>query len=93
MMMQTLLLICTLATPQHACGPDTADQVIIGPEAMSLVECGLHGQAYIAGGALASYLDDQHYLKVSCTAGRRVHPAELAPVRSSAALSSATDVD
>ena len=60
---------------------------------MSLVECGLHGQAYLAGGALSSYLDDEHYLKVSCTAGRRTHPAELAPVQSTATLSSARRVD
>jgi len=40
---------------------------------MSLVECGLHGQAYIAGGALAGYLDDADYLKVACTS-RRISP-------------------
>jgi hypothetical protein len=44
----------------------------------------MHGQAYIAGGALASYVDDKHYLKVSCTSGRRVRPARLQSVRSTA---------
>ena len=67
MMMNALLLICALSTPQADCSVDTADAVIQGPEAASLVECGLHGQAYIAGGALAGYLDDAHYLKVACT--------------------------
>ena len=84
MMMQTLLLICALATPQADCGLETADAVIQGPEAMSLVECGLHGQAYIAGGALAGYLDDEHYLKVSCTSGRPLRAAGLQPGRSTA---------
>ncbi len=78
MMMQTLLLICALATPQANCDPETADTVVQGPEAMSLVECGMHGQAYIAGGALAGYVDDQHYLKISCTSGRRLAPVQRA---------------
>jgi len=73
MMMTALLLICALGTPQADCSVDTADAVIQGPDAMSLVECGLHGQAYIAGGALAGYLDDAHYLKVSCTS-RQISP-------------------
>jgi hypothetical protein len=29
--------------------------------------CGLHGQAYIAGTAIAEYLRDGHYLKLACT--------------------------
>jgi hypothetical protein len=86
MMMRTLLLICSLATPQADCGPETADTVVQGPEAMSLVECGMHGQAYIAGGALAGYLDKQHYLKVDCSAGRRLRAARMQPVRTSAAV-------
>ena len=51
---------------------------------MSLVECGLHGQAYIAHGAIAEYLDGAHYLKISCTSGRRLHAAAKAPTRSTA---------
>jgi hypothetical protein len=70
MMMTALLLICALSTAQADCSVETADAVIQGPDAMSLVECGLHGQAYIAGGALAGYLDHAHYLKVSCTSRR-----------------------
>lgn len=77
MVMTTLLLICALGTSQADCSIDTAQAVIQGPEAASLVECGLHGQAYLAGGALASYLDEWHYLKVSCTAGRRARPPVL----------------
>ena len=58
MMMTTLLLICALGTSQADCSIETAEAVIQGPEATSLVDCGLHGQAYIAEGALAGYLDD-----------------------------------
>ncbi|HSA81298.1 MAG TPA: hypothetical protein VLE23_10780 [Geminicoccaceae bacterium] len=72
-MMKALLLICALSTPRADCSVDTATAVIQGPDTMSLVECGLHGQAYIADGALAGYLDGAHYLKISCTS-RQTHP-------------------
>jgi hypothetical protein len=68
-MMKTLLLICSLGTAQPDCSVATAEAVIDGPDAMSLVACGLHGQAYIADGAIAGYLDGAHYLKVTCTSG------------------------
>ncbi|HEX3210304.1 MAG TPA: hypothetical protein VHQ91_13035 [Geminicoccaceae bacterium] len=85
-MIKTLILVCLLGTAQPDCTETTADAVIQGPDAMSLVECGMHGQAYVAGGALASYIDDQHYLKVSCTAGRRVPAAGLQQARSAPSL-------
>ena len=53
MVITTLLLICALGTSHADCSIDTAEAVIQGPDAMSLVECGLHGQAYLADGALA----------------------------------------
>jgi hypothetical protein len=74
-MVKTLLLICALGISQGDCNVDSATAVIQGPDAPSLVTCGLHGQAYIAEGALAGYLADRHYLKIACTAGRRVRPA------------------
>jgi hypothetical protein len=83
-MLKTLILICLLGTAHADCTEDTADAVIQGPDAMSLVECGMHGQAYVAGGALAGYIDDQHYLKVSCMAGRRVRAPGLQQARSAA---------
>ena len=92
MMMQTLVLICALATPQADCGPETADTVVQGPEAMSLVECGLHGQAYIAAGALAGYLDNEHYLKISCSSGRRLRATGPAPAQRDAQVSGRLEV-
>jgi hypothetical protein len=78
MMMKTLLLICALGVPRGDCNVDTAEAVVQGPETQSLVTCGLHGQAYIAEGALAGYLQDGNYLKISCTAESRVRPAMAA---------------
>jgi hypothetical protein len=84
MLMKTLLLICAVGTPQADCSVETAAAVIQGPEAASLVECGLHGQAYIAEGPLAGYLEDGHYLKVACSS-RQIHPR--APARDFARMS------
>ena len=78
-MIKILLLICTLSTPQADCSITTAEAVIQGPDAMSLVECGLHGQAYIAHGAIASYLDGAYYLKITCT-GERPRPSTTEPI-------------
>lgn len=71
-MMKTLLLICALSTARADCSIDTAEAVIQGPDTTSLVQCGLHGQAYIAHGAIAGYLDGAHYLKIACTSGQRM---------------------
>ena len=81
-MLKTLILICLVGTAQADCNENSADAVILGPDAVSLVECGMHGQAYVAGGALAGYLDHEHYLKVSCTGGRRVRVPGLQPIGS-----------
>jgi hypothetical protein len=79
-MIKTLLLICALGTPQPDCSMATAEAVIQGPDAMSLVECGLHGQAYIADGAIAGYLDGEHYLKTTCTSGQRLSVPTTEPM-------------
>ena len=50
----------------------------------ALVQCGLHGQAYIARGAIAEYLDGAHYLKITCTSGERLQAAPNPPIRSTA---------
>jgi len=73
--MKTLLLICALGVARGDCSVETAEVVVQGPDAQSLVTCGLHGQAYLAEGALAGYLDDRHYLKIACTREVRVRPA------------------
>jgi hypothetical protein len=80
-MIKTLLLICTVGTPNADCSIATAEVVIQGPDAASLVECGLHGQAYIADGAIAGYLDGAHYLKIACTSGQRLPAPEIEPIQ------------
>jgi hypothetical protein len=73
--MKTLLLICALGVSHGDCSVDTAEVVVQGPESRSLVICGMHGQAYLAEGALAGYLDGDHYLKITCTPDDRSRTA------------------
>ena len=68
-MFKTIILICALSTARPDCSVDTAVSVIQGPEASHLAQCGFIGQAYVAGTAMASYLDGEHYLKMLCSAG------------------------
>ena len=68
-MLKVLILICATGLPQPECSIDTATAVVQGPEAASLMECSLHGQAYLAPTALAGYLTDGHYLKIRCEPG------------------------
>jgi hypothetical protein len=70
-MMKVTILVCAIGMPQADCSVDTATAVIQGPDAESLVTCGLHGQAYIADTAIADYADDEHYIKLRCTMGER----------------------
>jgi len=73
--MKTLLLICALSVAHGDCSVETAEVVVQGPDSQSLVVCGLHGQAYLAEGALAGYLDGEHYLKIACTPESRARAA------------------
>ncbi len=67
-MLKAVLLVCALNTPPGECRPDTALDVITGPETGDATACGLHGQAYFAQSALAQGLTGSEYLKVICVA-------------------------
>ena len=70
--MTPLILICALSIAQPDCTPATAEVVIQGPEAASLIQCQFVAQAYIAAGPLAVHLDGSTYLKVVCGSARPV---------------------
>jgi hypothetical protein len=73
-MFKVLILVCSVALTPDECQADTAVAVIDGPEAPNEVMCGLNGQAYLAGTAMASKQEDE-YVKVTCsrsTIGRTV---------------------
>lgn len=50
------------------CRPQSALDIISGPDVTSPVMWGLHGQAYVAETALANRAHDDEYLKIICVA-------------------------
>lgn len=79
-MMKTLILICALGLPRPDCSTETAISVIQGPDAANLARCGFLGQAYLANTVFADYLNGDHYLKITCTAGDRLDAQTAPPV-------------
>jgi hypothetical protein len=65
--MKSLLLICALGLSHADCTIDSATVVLQGPEGGGPARCGFLAQAYLASTSIAGYLDDAHYLKVSCS--------------------------
>jgi hypothetical protein len=65
-MLKMLILVCAVATAPADCRPQSALDVISGPDVASPVMCGLHGQAYIAETALAGRHHEDEYLKIVC---------------------------
>lgn len=73
-MFKVLILVCSTALTPSECQVDTAVAVINGPEAPDVRLCGLNGQAYLAGTAIAAKHDNE-YVKLKCsrtTIGRTV---------------------
>jgi hypothetical protein len=60
-----LILICSLSVSPSECRPDTAIDVVQGPKVSSVLQCGLMGQATIAGVAIAPR-EGQEYMKIVC---------------------------
>ena len=65
-MLKVLILVCSAALAPSECRIDSAISVIRGPEASASRLCGLNGQAYLAGTALAAKHDNE-YVKVKCS--------------------------
>lgn len=65
-MFKVLILVCSVTLSPNECQADTAVAVIDGPESPNEAMCGLHGQAYLAGTALAEKHKDE-YVKVICS--------------------------
>jgi hypothetical protein len=65
-MLKMLILVCAVGIAPADCRPQSALDIISGPDVASPVMCGLHGQAYIAETALAKRRHDDEYLKIIC---------------------------
>lgn len=64
---QVVILVCAMTTAHRDCQPDTALDVIQGPEAQNELMCGFHGQAYLASTAIGRRLHEGEYVKIKCT--------------------------
>ena len=65
-MMKAVILICALSMSRPDCSVETAANVIRGPEANALAQCGLLGHAHPASSQLVGYLDGDNYVKIVC---------------------------
>lgn len=65
-MFKVLILVCSMNLSPADCQADTAVQIIDGPDAANEVQCGLYGQAYIAGAPGVGPRDGE-YVKIRCT--------------------------
>lgn len=84
-MLKMLILVCAVGIAPADCRPQSALDVISGPDVASPVMCGLHGQAYIAETALANRRHDDEYLKIVC-----VKPSAKAALMTGKAVPTAT---
>ena len=67
MLFKMLILVCSVALPHADCQPNTALDVIQGPEVANELMCGFQGQAYLATTALGVHLGRNEYLKIKCS--------------------------
>ena len=65
-MLKAVLLICALDVAPANCLPDSALDMIAGPETGDMAACGLHAQAFLAQSALAQSMGEGEYLKIVC---------------------------
>lgn len=64
--MKAVILVCALSMSRPDCSVETAANVIRGPEANALAQCGLLGHAHPASAQLVGYLDGDNYVKIVC---------------------------
>jgi hypothetical protein len=65
-MFKVLILVCSMALTPSECRIDNAIAVIDGPDAPNELMCGLNGQAYVAGTAIAEK-HEHEYVKITCS--------------------------
>ena len=65
-MFKVLILVCAANLAPSECQPDTALEVLQGPEARNEIACALQSQAYFAQTALGRDLQPGEYVKIRC---------------------------
>jgi hypothetical protein len=70
-MLQVLILVCSVSVSPSECKPETALDVIAGPDAQSLMACMMGSQAMLARTAQLGQRPNE-YVKVRCSPPRRL---------------------
>ena len=65
-MFKVLILVCAATLAPSECKPETALEVVQGPDARNEIACALQSQAYLAQTALGRELRSDEYVKVRC---------------------------
>ncbi len=65
-MFKVIILVCAASMPPSQCQPNSAIEVVQGPDARNEIMCGMHSQAYLAGTAIGRDLRPDEYVKVQC---------------------------
>ena len=65
-MFKVLILVCSATLAPSECQPETALEVVQGPEARNEIACALQSQAYFAQTALGRDLQPGEYVKIRC---------------------------
>jgi hypothetical protein len=64
-----MILICAATLSRSDCQPETATDIVRGPEVDNAIMCGLNAQTMIAGTDLLQP-DKTQYMKVVCTSSK-----------------------
>jgi len=92
-----IMLICSAGISVSNCDADTATDVVRGPDANSIFDCGFTGEAMIASTALGPGLGKDQYLKIVCADKHhlpkvtQLHAPAGQPLSSDAAPNSVAD--
>lgn len=70
-MLQVLILVCSVSVSPSECRPETALDVISGPDAGSLMSCMLGSQAMLARTAQIGQRPNE-YVKIRCSPPRQM---------------------
>jgi hypothetical protein len=85
-MLKMLILVCSASLSPADCQPETAIDIIQGPQVASVFECGMASQVMAAQTSILRHAPDE-YMKVKCS---RVKVTDAASSEPAARLSPAT---
>ena len=77
-MLKMLILVCSTSLSPADCQPETALDIIQGPQVASVFECGMASQAVAAQTSILRHAPDE-YMKVKCSRLKEANAASNGP--------------